>query len=330
MGNIEFSCVESRIENNSNFYGQFQLGPFPSSQGLTVATALRRILLSELPGLAIICVEIEGVVHEYSTIPGIKDSILDILLNLKEIVFTSTYSIKDLQIGFLYFRGPGIVKAGDLKLPLQIQCVDPEQYIATLSHDAVLQLKIIICEGKNYLAWSNDFSIEKKNFFFYDLLKNNQLNINFKSLFEHKENSRFLPIDAVFMPVKKVNFLIEEMEDRQDRVFLEIWTNGSLHPRRAIQDASRILTDFFSGFLKYSLASFCVEKNNKFIENKLLCLDIGNLNLSLKAYTTLKKSKIESISDILKAKQNNLKLKNIDQDIIHEIKQNFYYLGLKI
>ena len=114
MENFLLTCIESRIENNTTFYGRFQLGPFDGGQGLTIANALRRVLLSELSGLAIVAVDIQGVTHEYSYLKGIRESILDILLNLKQIVLTSDFDCKETQIAYLNFQGPGKIKAKDL------------------------------------------------------------------------------------------------------------------------------------------------------------------------------------------------------------------------
>ena len=151
MSQFFITCKESRIENHRSFYSSFFLGPFDPSESLTVANALRRTLLSELPGIAITSVEIEGVSHEYSNVPGIRDSVLDILLNMKEIVLKKLIKNMRPQIGYLRVRGPGIVRARDLRLPPFIQCVDPEQYIATLAEDGFLNIRFIIDEGKNYV-----------------------------------------------------------------------------------------------------------------------------------------------------------------------------------
>ena len=152
MEPLLLSCIESRVENSRNFYGRFQLGPFVLGQGLTIANSLRRSLLSEISGLAITAVEIEGVVHEYSTIEGVRESVLDILLNVKQIILTSDFQIQEPQVAFLQIQGPGIVRAKDIKLPISIQSVDPEQYIATLLYDGLLKMKFMICRGKNYLV----------------------------------------------------------------------------------------------------------------------------------------------------------------------------------
>jgi len=160
MEHLLLSSIESRIENNRSLYGRFQLGPFDRGQGLTIANAMRRTLLSELSGLAILCVEIQGVSHEYSNLKGVRESVLDVLLNLKQIVFISDEKFKQPEIGFLKVQGPAIIKAGDLKLPTFIQCVDPDQYIASLSDNGVLEMKFMICEGKNFLVQTSFKSIQ--------------------------------------------------------------------------------------------------------------------------------------------------------------------------
>ena len=143
------TCIESKVESNRSLYGRFQLGPFQLGQGLTVANGLRRSMLSELTGIAIVAVEIKEAIHEYSTLKGIQESVFDILLNLKQITIKSQLPLNSPQIGFLQESGPTVVRARDLKLPPSIQIVDPQQYIATISRDGSLKLKFLIWQGKN-------------------------------------------------------------------------------------------------------------------------------------------------------------------------------------
>nr|YP_010564991.1 RNA polymerase alpha subunit [Hyalomonas oviformis]UZA61992.1 RNA polymerase alpha subunit [Hyalomonas oviformis] len=244
MNQFFISCKETRVENNRSFYGCFNLGPFKPNESITIANALRRTLLSEVPGLAIICVEIEGVTHEYSNIVGIKDSVLDILLNLKEIVLKKTCKNVKPMVGYLRVKGPGIVRASDLRLPTFIQCVDPNQYIATLATDGFLNIKLIINYGKNYIS-SQHKNLE--NYFKKDELKQVEQSLLLKKLkqlsnsltfkkFSHLTsigpasytntnkgvslqsqsnkkskflNSNPLNIDAIFNPITKVNYIIE-------------------------------------------------------------------------------------------------------------------------
>jgi DNA-directed RNA polymerase alpha subunit len=289
----QITCKQCLILNNRTFYGSFYLGPFESGQSITIANALRRTLLSELPGVAIIAAEIEGVTHEYSSLPGVKETVLDILLNLKEIVLkpnisllhTNT-SLSQLEsfnhLAFLQINGPGIVRACDIKLPPYLLHVDPDQYIATLAEDGLLNIKLYIAFGKNFKSSSQIIDDQKdkkninirnlkskifvkKNQFEQNLIKEeNKEKKNFKnhtiinmksenitSLKQNKIKTPFiLYLDPVFMPVTKVNYIIEEnpLDFSSQIILLEIWTNGSIHPRKALQDTLKKLVNIFFCF----------------------------------------------------------------------------------
>ncbi len=170
--NFFFNCENCVLENPRKFYGCFTLGPFKNSQGLTVANALRRTLLSELRGIAITHLNIDGVIHEYTTLVGVRESVLDILLNFKHIVLKNTFPLKKPLLGYLNVRGPGVVRASDLKLPSIIQCVDPDQYIATLTEKGQLSLKFTISDFQNYIQRNEILD----NFFIPEYKNNEHLN----------------------------------------------------------------------------------------------------------------------------------------------------------
>ena len=292
MNNFFLSCKECKMESPRSFYGSFYLGPFNGSQSLTVANALRRTLLSELTGISITSVLIQGAKHEFSTLVGVRESVLDILLNLKEIVLKSDSSFKtkkvQTQIGYVYAYGPGVVRASDLKLPASIQCVDPNQYIATLSQDGVLVMKFTINEGKNFMQKTK----LNKDFF------SNQKTSTLENEPAWKDEGLPMLLDAVFMSVNKVNYIIEPyvqspgmslieqnkitsektnfselkffnayenqnkmvnihknvLNDKDftiinkpelQMVILEIWTNGSVHPRTALYEGLTHLMNLF-------------------------------------------------------------------------------------
>nr|QKN19172.1 alpha subunit of RNA polymerase [Eudorina elegans] len=235
------ACKESRIENNTSFYGCFYLGPFDDSLSQTLANDIRRTLLSELTGLAITSIEIEGILHKFSSLPGMKETVLDLICNLQSIVFKKQEisSTKKTYRGFLNVSGPRVIKAMDLKLPSGLECVDPNQYIATLAEDGLLNMKFNINEGKNFIKqkpYNLDVSVLKKRNI---LLQNFKKKTAFSSLkvLGNKRNSNDriktnlatskilnhsrplqvktsisnpIPLDAVFMPVTKINCIIEE------------------------------------------------------------------------------------------------------------------------
>nr|APD80668.1 alpha subunit of RNA polymerase [Polytoma uvella] len=206
MNKILISCKEARIESNRSLYSCFELSAFSKSDSLTVANTLRRTLLSECTGVAIVSALIENVQHEYSTLPGVRDSVLDILLNLKELVLkkvkVSTSSILTLDSaklysagvqGYLKTKGPGVIRAKDLRLPSFIQCVDPEQYIATLGDDGFLNMQFVIQESSNVRY-----------------TQKNILPLGNETLL----SARRLYINAVFNPVTKVNFILKDSNKR--------------------------------------------------------------------------------------------------------------------
>lgn len=265
------SSKECILESPTNFYGSFCLGPLKNSQSLTVANALRRTLLSEIQNIAITHLEIEGALHEYATLIGVRESTLDLLLNFKQIVLKTGSPLKKPLYGYLNVRGPGIVRASDLRLPPMIQCVDPDQYLATLNENGKLVLKFTISDFRNlqkndetsqYSFYQTQYKeLEKvqkstknknkrlirENFPLNSTLSENTFSnfalkdetTSFES-FNTKRNR--LWVDPIFSPILKVNYSIETIEPFQKNIpnqiiFLELWTNGSLHPRKALYEA---------------------------------------------------------------------------------------------
>nr|WVD55892.1 alpha subunit of RNA polymerase [Tetradesmus sp. JML-2023a] len=304
------SGKECILENPRNFYGSFSLGPFKNSQSLTVANALRRTLLAEISGVAITHLEIEGVTHEYSTLIGVRESVLDLLLNFKGVVVKTTSPVPKPLFGYLQVRGPGIVRAADLKFPPMIQCVDPDQYIATLNENGKLVLKFRISDFKNsqqdlnlngeaskaFLNIPNfgnfenyslqNFENSKKTKFSqlkidqlspfafsnrpkkFGLSQGQKFNVQYQNSLRIEKNiqdlgqnkkktfdfqntkKNFLWVDPLFNPILKVNYGIETIEPMQKNIaneiiFIELWTNGSIHPRKAFYGALLYLKTMF-------------------------------------------------------------------------------------
>lgn len=264
------SCQECVLENPRSFYGSFSLGPFQNSQSLTIANALRRTLLTEISNIAVTHVEIEGVMHEYSTLVGVRESVLDILFHFREIVLKSSFPFSKPLLGYLNVRGPGIVRVVDLKLPPGIQYVDPDQYIATLSENGKLSLKFQISDSLNsvknikndtFFKESPDFQkttenlkkeelslqtqkFQKTSSFLFDSVQKKNENPN-------KKNSLSLWVDPNFSPILKVSYVIENLPQghfQNQVIFIEIWTNGSLHPRKALYQTFDFLKNIFSKF----------------------------------------------------------------------------------
>ena len=335
MKNLILSCIESRVENSQTLYGCFKIGPFYVNQGLTIANTLRRVLLSNLEGLSIVFIQIQGVKHEYSMINGIQESVLEILTNLKNIQFKSNRAFYKPQIAYLNIKGPKVVYSNDIQLPTYIQNINVSKYIATIAVDGELKMKLFICQGKRYcLHNSLKTAIQNK----------------YKKLLKLKSKN-YLFLDTVFLPVQRVNFTLEEnYHFGNEFVILEIWTNGSIHPKQSLYNAinevirlfipfRRLQSSNLSNSLSTSIRSQkTVEEINLLnkinsipFQKKLISLDISNLNLKISTYYYLKKINIHTISDLLKKSKKNLFFfKSFTEEFYNDIVINLANIGLKL
>lgn len=235
LQNLFSSCVDSRIQEQGSMYARFHLGTFLRGQSLTFANALRRTLLSEIPGVVITDVMIEGAGHEFATLPGVEETVLDILLNLKKLVFAPCNSnLTELDTfqatGFVKSIGPTKVIASDLKLPVTLKCVDPTAHIVTLTT-------------------SGEFSLR----FDLQLRRPRQILTGKRSSPREQKNQKFV-FDTVPMPVQKVNYVIKSLNVKQgsEYIVLEVWTDGSVSPQDTVQFALKNLTSLFYQFATLS------------------------------------------------------------------------------
>lgn len=293
MAHFQIECVESKTEGNGKQYGRFLLDPLLPGQGITIGNSLRRTLLSGLKGAAIVAVRIAGVNHEFSTVTGVREDVLEILLNLKEVALKS--SCNETQIGRIRIQGPAVVTAGLLDMPPEIQVIDHRQYIATICNNTIFEMEIKIEQGYGYRLADN---------------------------YVDEKSIDFLQIDAVFMPVKKFNYVIQEKRVNsrlmQEKLTLEVWTNGSLSPQKAISEGSQILANLFHPLTNISFKP--VKQLNSHSRNDIHQVLIEELQLSVRAYNCLKRAQIHSISDLLDYSQEELlEIKNFGQKSAEEV-----------
>ncbi len=294
MAQFSIECVESKTLKNQSQYSKFVLEPLERGQGTTVGNALRRVLLSNLEGAAVTAVRIAGVNHEFATIEGVREDVLEILLNMKEVVLKSYTSAP--QIGRVMITGPATVRAAQFDLPSEVEIVDPGQYIATLAEGARLEIEFRIEKGKGYR------SVERGR--------------------DDASSVDFLQIDAVFMPVSKVNYSVEDVRVdgalEKDRLILEIWTNGSLTPQEALSQAASILVDLFIPLKDFNFESIKDEYPDN--EDPTSQIPIEELQLSVRAYNCLKRAQINSVADLLDYSQEDLlEIKNFGQKSAEEV-----------
>lgn len=294
MAQFEIQCVESKTLKNQSLYSKFVLEPLNRGQGTTLGNALRRVLLSNLEGAAVTAIRIAGVNHEFATVQGVREDVMEIMLNMKEIVFKSYTNTP--QIGRLLANGPATVTAGGFDLPSEVEVVDPNQYVATLAEGSKLEMEFRIERDKGYRA------IDRSK--------------------DENSSLDFLQIDAVFMPVTKVNYSVDDVQVDgsfiNERLTLEIWTDGSMKPEEALSQSAEIIVDLFIPIKDLTLID--QSETTKEDEDPTSQIPIEELQLSVRAYNCLKRAQINSVADLLDYSQEDLlEIKNFGQKSAEEV-----------
>jgi DNA-directed RNA polymerase subunit alpha len=290
-------------------HGQFVVEPFETGFALTVGNAFRRVLLSSIEGAAPTWVKIENVLHEFSFLPGMMEDTLDVLNNVRKVVF----KLHGERSRLIHLRatGPGVVKAGDFQTDADIEILNPDQPLATLDKDGVLAMEVQVEKGRGYVP------AEKRE------LEGLPVNV--------------LLLDADFSPVQRVNFQVEPAKRQADaeRLVLEIWTNGSVSPEDAVGEAALILEDHFSLLCRFPQGLEPEEEVPVEVEkvelNENLFRSVDELELSVRAYNCLKTANIRTIADLVqKSEAELLKTKNFGKKSLNEIKSILGEMGLSL
>ena len=294
MAQFQIECVESNTEESRNHYSKFVLEPLERGQGTTVGNALRRVLLSNLEGTAVTAVRIAGVSHEFATVPGVREDVLEILMKMKEVILKNYYSQP--LIGRLLVSGPTTITAAHFDLPSEVEVIDPTQYVATIAEGGKLEMEFRIEKGKGYRT------VERGR--------------------EEATSLDFLQIDSIFMPVRKVNYSVEESRGEdlipKDRLLLEVWTNGSISPQEALSSAAAILVDLFNPLKDISLEP--TDTGSDIPDDPTAQIPIEELQLSVRAYNCLKRAQVNSVADLLDYTQEDLlEIKNFGQKSAEEV-----------
>ena len=298
-------CLE--IDNETN-YAKFVCEPLERGYGVTIGNSLRRILLSSLPGAAITSVKIEGVVHEFSTIPNVVEDVPEIIVNLK-MVRLKLHENEEKTIR-IDVKGEGEVKAGDIITDSSVEVLNPDLHIATLSEGAHLQMEMTVDMGRGY----NSAEKNKK--------ENMPLGV--------------LPIDSIYTPVKKVNYSVENTRVGQnidyDKLTIELWTDGSLLPYEALSLAAKVMTSHLELFIDLSETAkntqVMIEKEeNK--KEKVLEMSIEDLELSVRSFNCLKRAGISTVEDITNMTEPEMmKVRNLGKKSLDEVTAKLHSLGL--
>ncbi len=298
-------CLE--IDNDSN-YAKFVCEPLERGYGITIGNSLRRILLSSLPGSAITGVKIEGVQHEFSTIPNVVEDVPEIIVNLKSVrLKLDQNEEKTLRINF---KGEGEVKAGDIITDGTVEILNPDLHIATVSEGGSLVMELTADMGRGY----NTAEKNKKD----------------------DQPLGLLPIDSIYTPVKKVNYAVENTRVGQmvdyDKLTIEVWTDGSLKPYEALSLAAKVMTGHLELFIDLSEATkntkVMVEKEESKKE-KVLEMSIEDLELSVRSFNCLKRANIATVEDLAnKTESDMMKVRNLGKKSLDEVTNKLHALGL--
>lgn len=289
MTELKFQYFKSQVDEAGRITGGFILHSLNVGQGLTIGNTLRRVLLSNIEGTTITAIKIPEIKHEFSTIPGLREDVLELILNFKQVILKSK---KDNVEGYINVKGPGIITANCIKFPSEVEIINPNQYLGTLSNNKILKIELKANRGVGY-----------------ELAKQ----INYKDL------NDYITIDAIFMPVLSVNCKIKQVGNKNptESLLLEITTNGSISPEAALNQAACTLTEWFS-----SLSNEKVNKENPIVEetpkNEIVLIE--ELQLPARALNSLKRAGITSINELsLYSQEEILEIRNLGQKLAQKI-----------
>lgn len=308
MIEIERPKIE-RVELNED-YGKFVVEPLERGFGITLGNSLRRVLLSSLPGVAVSFVKIDGVLHEFSTIPGVREDVTEIILNLKDLcIKMHAAGPKKVIVDAV---GACEVTAGDMIVDSEVEVINPDLHLATLDDGARLYMEIILESGRGYVAAERnkkpDMSIGQ------------------------------IAVDSIFTPIRKVNFIVEDTRVGQitdyDKLILEVWTDGTIKPDEAVSLAAKILTEHLSLFINLTEhvqgVEIMVEKEEDKKE-KILEMTIEELDLSVRSYNCLKRAGINTVDELVQRNEEEMmKVRNLGRKSLEEVQQKLQGLGLSL
>nr|WP_316618497.1 DNA-directed RNA polymerase subunit alpha [uncultured Ruminococcus sp.] len=312
MIEIEKPRIETAELTEDGKYGKFVVEPLERGFGNTLGNSLRRVLLSSLEGCAVTSLKIDGVLHEFSTIPGVKEDVTEIVLNMKSLVA----KLVDVapKVVTIDAEGPCEVTAASIKADSEVEILNPELHIATLGEGAKLNMEITIDKGRGYVPGERN----------KQLTGNNVIGV--------------LPIDSIYTPVLKVNYTVDNTRVGQitdyDKLTLDVWTNGVINAEEAVSLAAKVLTEHLNLFVylsdKASSAEVMVEKDDKGKE-KILEMTIEDLDLSVRSFNCLKRAGINTVEDLInKSEEDMMKVRNLGRKSLEEVVQKLNSLGFSL
>ena len=312
MIEIEKPRIDTEVLSADGTYGKFVVEPLERGFGTTLGNSLRRVLLSSLPGVAVTSIKIDGVLHEFSTIPGVKEDVTEIVLNMKGL--TAKLHCDGAKTVEISAEGPCEVTADSIKCDSEVEILNPEMHIATLGDGARLYMEITLDKGRGYISAERN----KAN------MQNNVIGI--------------LPIDSIYTPVLKVNFGVENTRVGQitdyDKLTLEVWTDGTISARDAVSLGAKILCDHFTLFTDLSEnvgSKPTVVEKAEAQRDKVLEMTIEELDLSVRSFNCLKRANINTVEDLIsKTEDEMMKVRNLGRKSLEEVINKLAMMGLHL
>ena len=313
MFDFERPNIEVAEISEDKKYGKFVVEPLERGYGITLGNSLRRIMLSSLPGAAVSQVKIEGVLHEFSSIPGVKEDVTEIIMNIKSLAIRNSSDTNEPKTAYIEYDGEGVVRASDIQVDQDIEILNPDLVIATLSgKETKLYMELTITKGRGYVG-------SDKN-------KTEDLPIG------------VIAVDSIYTPVERVNVTVENTRVGQitdyDKLTLDVYTNGTLVPDEAVSLAAKVLSEHLNLFIDLSenakTAEIMVEKEDDEKE-KVLEMSIDELELSVRSYNCLKRAGINTVEELTnKTSEGMMKVRNLGRKSLEEVLAKLKELGLQL
>ncbi|MCL2398592.1 MAG: DNA-directed RNA polymerase subunit alpha [Defluviitaleaceae bacterium] len=314
MFEFEKPRIDIVEKSNNGTYGRFVVEPLQRGYGTTLGNSLRRILLSSLPGAAVSNIKVDGVLHEFSTIPGVKEDVTEIILNLKNLAIKNHAESLEPKLAYIDMTGEGVVYARDIKVDADIEIANPDMLVATLSggKDSKLSIEITITKGHGYVGADKNKGADQP--------------------------IGLIPVDSLYTPVRKVNYIVDNTRvgsvTDYDRLLLDVWTNGTITPDDAVSLGAKILTEHLNLFVNLSETTKNAEVMTEKAEGKkekVLEMSIEELDLSVRSYNCLKRAGINSVEDLAnKTEEDMMKVRNLGRKSLEEVLNKMTDLGLAL
>ncbi len=314
MFEFEKPNIEIAEISDDRKYGRFVVEPLERGYGTTLGNSLRRIMLSSLPGAAVSQVKIDGVLHEFSSIPGVKEDVTEIIMNVKSLSIKNSSDSNEIKTAYIDFEGEGVVTGADIQADQDIEIINPEQEIAHLSGgaDSKFYMELTISKGRGYVS--------------ADRNKKDDMPIG------------AIAVDSIYTPVERVNMTVEDTRVGQqtdyDKLTLDVWTNGTLAPDEAVSLAAKVLSEHLNLFIDLSenarTAEVMVEKEDNEKE-KVLEMNIDELELSVRSYNCLKRAGINTVEELCnRTSEDMMKVRNLGRKSLEEVLSKLKELGLQL